>query len=330
MSKKASPTLIGAFVVGGIVLAVVVTTLFGGQEFFRAKNYVVMFFEGSVNGLNVGSPVMFRGVKVGTVTDIRMVLDPETLEIGIPVTAEIDPKSLSRSNIEQAGLVIPADALVSKGLRAQLQMQSLLTGQLYIELDFQPDKPMRRVGEGLEYPEIPTIPTPIQELGKKLEQFNLEQVLSDASSTLEGLNRLVNSPELHATIQTLNGTLDEYAQAARDINKQVGSVARSTDATLQDTRATLASLRKAFDDSDVLFSRADQALQKLGGAADEATAAIGAARQTISPDSRLLYDLSTALEELAHAARAIRALADTLERQPDALLRGKTVSGENK
>lgn len=328
MSKKASPTLIGAFVVGGIVLAVVVITLFGGQEFFRAKNYVVMFFEGSVNGLNVGSPVMFRGVKVGTVTDIRMVLDPETLEIGIPVTAEIDPKSLSRSSPEQAGLVIPADALVSKGLRAQLQTQSLLTGQLYIELDFQPDKPMRLAGEGLEYPEIPTIPTPIQELGKKLEQFNLEQVLSDASSSLKGLSELVNSADLRTTIQTLNTTLNEYTQVARDLNKQVASLAKSTDTTLHDTRATLASVRKAFDESDALFSRADQALQKLGGAADEATAAIGDARQTISPDSRLLYDLSMALEELAHAARAIRALADTLERQPDAVLRGKAVSGE--
>lgn len=325
MSKKASPTLIGAFVVGGIVLAVIVTTLFGGREFFRPKNYVVMFFEGSVNGLNVGSPVMFRGVKVGTVTDIRMVLDTESLEIKIPVVAEIDPKALSRSSPEQELVVVPAGALVSKGLRAQLEMQSLLTGQLYIELDFQPDKPLRLVGEVADYPEIPTIPTPIQELGRKLEAINLEQVLTDASAAIKGLNKLVNSPDLHAAFPTFNDALKDYARVARNLNAQIEPLSRSAENTLAQTRSTLTSLRETIQDSSAVLAQAEQTVKKIGGAADRASSLIADTGEVVSADSRLLYDLSNTLQELANAARAVRGLADALERQPDALLRGKAV-----
>lgn len=328
MSKKASTTLIGAFVVGGIVLAVILVILFGGREYFRTKNYVVMYFEGSVNGLNIGSAVMFRGVKVGTVTDIRMVLNTDSLDVQIPVTAEIDPKSLSRDGSENGALVIPASTLVSHGLRAQLKTQSLLTGQLYIELDFQSDKEARFIGTDAQLVEIPTIPTPIQELGKKFDELNVEKVIGNVTSAMNGLSALVNSPELHATFETLNKTLFEYSELAKTLNAQIGPVAQEARNTLGESRETLTALRGVIEQSNKVVVQMDATMRKWGNTADVAAATANDAQRLVAPESRLVFDVSRALEEFTNAARALRILAEALERHPEALLRGKPTPEE--
>ncbi len=140
MSAKANKSLIGAFVLGATALAVAGVVIFGSGRFFRKPHMFVMYFPGSVKGLNVGAPVMFRGVKVGQVTDMKVNFYGKELNILIPVYIELDP----RTDVLVSGDVPKGQylkALIKKGLRAQLQMQSFITGQLLIDLDFHPGKP---------------------------------------------------------------------------------------------------------------------------------------------------------------------------------------------
>ena len=161
MARQARKTLIGAFVVGAVALAAVAIVVFGSGRFFQKRFTFVMFFSGSITGLSVGSPVEFRGVRVGQVTKIAAVLDPKTLSIAIPVYVEIDPKSLIISGSEDAASVFSThtlyEPLLEKGLKAQLDIESFITRQLYINMDFYPDRPTKLLGLDPRYPEIPTI-----------------------------------------------------------------------------------------------------------------------------------------------------------------------------
>ncbi len=209
MSKRANPTVIGAFVAGAVALGVSAVLVFGGGELFRAKQEYVLYFEGSIKGLQVGAPVRFRGVKVGTVTDVRVVVDTESFEVAIPVIVEIDPRSVTRLGEDRAPRRLRIDQAIERGLRAQLQLQSLLTGQLFIQLDFYSDKPARFVASNGDIPELPTIPTPIQEIERKFSDFPIEEMLTKFQSTAEGIDRLVNAPETMQAIRSLNATLKQ-------------------------------------------------------------------------------------------------------------------------
>jgi paraquat-inducible protein B len=326
MSKHANPTVIGAFVVGAVILAVVAVLLLSGGDLFVKKPRFVLYFKGSVKGLNVGSPVTFRGVNVGTVTNIQLVMGVSEADIRIPVTIEINPanflnsdlmiKEMSKSSNERLG------ALINAGLRAQLQLQSLLTGQLFIQLDFYPGTRVDLVGDD-RYPEIPTIPTPIEKITRKLEDFPVDQVMNNITSISEGLNKLVNSPELHQSIQSLKETLEtinrlvkspelqksitslhaaleDFGSLSRNVNKQVEPLGSELHATLNETRLVMSQARATLESAQHLVS-----------------------------DQKLLYAIDNALAEITSAARSVRDLTDFLERQPQSILRGKSLSGGN-
>jgi len=326
MSRRANPTLIGAFVVGAMVLAIGAVLLLGSGDLFVKKPRFVLYFKGSVKGLNVGSPVNFRGVNIGTVTNIQLVMGTSESDIRIPVIIEINPENFLRSDtmVKQMSERSKGniDKLIQAGLRAQLQLQSLLTGQLFIQLDFYPGTPVDLVGDD-EYTEIPTIPTPIEKITRKLEDFPVEKIMNNIISTSEGLNALINSPELHQAVVSLDETLV-------NINRLV---------TSPELRQSLVSLRTALDDLGKLTRNLDVRLEPLSSdikaMLDETRLAMGQARSTLEStqhlvnDQRLLYSIDNALTEITAAARSVRELSDFLERQPQSLLRGKSVSGEN-
>jgi len=132
MSKQPNKTVIGAFVVGAIVLLTAGVLIFGSGKFLEKTNLYVLYFQGSVKGLNVGSPVMFRGVKVGSVKDISLKYEPKDLTMFIPVIVEIEQgkfqpvsgaEKLERRSVEE---------LIEYGLKGQLKLLSVVTGQLMI------------------------------------------------------------------------------------------------------------------------------------------------------------------------------------------------------
>jgi len=317
MSKKVSKTLIGVFVTGAIGLLVIAVLVFGSGKFFAPTKKFVMFFEGSVKGLNIGSPVMFDGVKIGEVTEIQLRFEPKTLSAIIPVYVEIDPRNFTVPEEAGKGLMESKKyayikPLIEKGLRAQLQMQSFVTGQLMINLDFYPDKPIRMVGLEKKYPEIPTIPTTMQELSKTIQELPLKEIVSKLDLTIDGIQKLVNSPETKESIESLNTTLKSTQKVVQHIDEKIDPLMSSLTKTSDAAHDTLVQAKTTI-------STLDGTLKSTQDTLKQAEKTLG----TFSEDSRMTYELNRTLRELSAASRSMQSLSDYLERHPEALLRGK-------
>ncbi|MFV1993524.1 MAG: MlaD family protein, partial [Acidiferrobacterales bacterium] len=211
MSKKANPTFIGAFIVGAIAIVTVMILLLSGNVLFKEEVKAIMYFDGSVTGLNVGAPVKFRGVKIGTVTDIKLIIDKKSTAIHVPVIVKIDRDSylvrLEDNTVKKASEVfIDTKKFSEQGLHAQLKLNSLLTGQLYIELEFAPGTKFKLRGDGTMR-EIPTSATAMQEIRKTLEEYPLQELLDNIASTMVSIDKILSDPVILETVHSLNRTL---------------------------------------------------------------------------------------------------------------------------
>jgi len=344
MSKQASKTMIGGFVVGAVVLIFAGVMIFGTGQFMKKSYRFVLFFEGSIKGLDVGAPVIFRGVKVGSVADIFIDADVKTLSARIPVIIEMNPKSLKlRGGARNPAKNVPL--LVKRGLKAQLGMQSLVTGQMQIELDYYPDEEIRLVGKDEKYPEIPTMPSTFDKLTKTISELPIEDLFGKLVATLGAVKNVVESPEILETVKTLKLSVTDLRKLINDLGAQVKPLSASIDSTIKDygnlakntdkqigplvsdVRTTVNSYGKLARDID---RHVDPIGKDVGKAIKVATSALKRAESSIkgiedvvSKDSIMTNQIKTTLRELSAAARSIRAWADYLERHPEALIRGK-------
>jgi paraquat-inducible protein B len=247
-------------------------------------------FDGSVRGLHAGAPVEFRGIRVGSVTDVRLEIDPAQDSVRIPVTLEIEPQrigiELGAEDVQHHSIMT---ALVERGLRAQLKSGNLLTGELLVDLDFHPKSPPAQLDRSGTYPEIPTVPAQMEALTasvtsvlSKLAALPLPALVDDLRRTVQGIDGLVTSPDTKSAVAALN-------QAAVRLEALIGTLD-----------------------------------QRVGPLFVQAQSTLAAADGLVGANAPLRYDLNALLKELTGAARSIRVFADYLERHPDALLRGKT------
>ena len=330
MSKKANRSLIGAFVLGAVALAVAAVVVFGSGKFLRKTHKFVMFFNGSVKGLSVGSPVMFRGVKVGQVTDIKVNLYGKELAVLIPVYIELDPESgVMASGERPTGQYL--EPFIRKGLRAQLQLQSFVTGLLVINLDFYPDKPLRLVGAEKRYPEIPTIPTPLEELTGTIQGLKLDQAVRKLENAIEGVNRLVNSPQLKESVLSLNRLLVSLDALAKHVDANIAPVATSIKETSDAARGAFVQAEKTLAMREGATGEIAQSVRDTLKTArltlEETQRAVAGVRQVAGQNANLGYDLSRTLDEISALSRSLRSLTDYLDRHPEALIKGKKPSG---
>lgn len=348
MARRANPALIGGFVVGAVVLAVAGLVVLGGGRLFRLTKPAVAYFEGSVKGVAVGAPVTFQGVKIGAVTDVRVVIDPGNLRIATPVFFEIDASRLTAASGEP--LKMQKDAagvrtLIERGLRAELELQSFVTGQVGIGLAFRPDTPVRLTGLSPDHLEMPTVPSSMERLTRTLETLPVEEIMTAAKETLQGIQSLVQAPETRATLRSLqaaaarsDATLRAIQQLAQRVDAQLDPLMTQIDATAKSARGALgeaqASLARltprvdgALQDYQTLARNLDERLGRLTASLDRTLASLdrtlGGADDVLADNSELRVSLVTALEELGEAARSIRALADYLERNPSSVVFGK-------
>jgi paraquat-inducible protein B len=327
-----------------------------------------MAFDGNVAGLAVGSPVSFRGVQLGTVSLIEL----RTNTALIVVMALIDPSRIkgfpgqaTPDRVEQS-----IQIAVKNGLRAQLQVQSLLTGQLYVGLDYYPDQAARLTGLEKHMCEIPTIPTTLaqvqdqmRKIMAELEQLPLKRIVEAAARAVEGVDRIVQTPELHRAVKSLDATMVEAQAFLRTANTRIGPLAENLQATLGQAQRTIdevgrdvrklvanvdsqvrplaTSLEATSDSAQTLMRDAQKTLRSideqlapvltsLRTASDAARDALRKAETSLTQVDGVLdgnsvvgYQLAEALNELSRAARALRALGEEIDREPNILLFGR-------
>jgi paraquat-inducible protein B len=178
MAKQANRMMIGGFVVIAVIILAASLVVFGSGKFFKKTNEYVLYFDGSVKGLSVGAPVLFQGVQVGAVTSISIQADMDTSKVDIPVIVEIEPERFVTESGQHAEsdeeLREQITRLIEAGMRAVLEMQSFITGQLMIEVDFHPDTPVNLRNIDKDHLEIPTIPSTTQRLAQTLQRLDLE------------------------------------------------------------------------------------------------------------------------------------------------------------
>jgi len=338
MSKEINKAAIGGFVIGGIGLAVLAILLFGSGKFFQKKSMHVLFFEGSVKGLDVGSPVKFRGVDIGMVKSIQLSIKPDDLEFYVPVYVEIFKDRISilgGKEVEGFDDERAVNTLVDKmGLRAQLQMQSLLTGQLFINYDFYPDTPIRKVGLEKKIYEIPTIPTTlqiftetVQKIIDDLRKINLEDLVNNVSQTAAGINELVSSSDMKESVANFNiaikdmqALINSMDELAGNVNARIDTMAESIGSTMGDTSKLIKNIDSRVDP---LASDVENTLTAVKSSFTEAEALLVESQKLISENSKLRREILVTLESVSDASRSVEELGDYLQRHPESLLRGK-------
>ncbi|OGT79202.1 MAG: hypothetical protein A3H91_09880 [Gammaproteobacteria bacterium RIFCSPLOWO2_02_FULL_61_13] len=286
----------------------IVFTLYDNHDSVAANAYTkkieyVMFFDNSVRGLSIGAPVEFKGIRVGSVLDVRLEFDAKATSFIIPVLVEIEPERILERGSDP--LVAPEGTLahlVERGMRARLQTGNLLTGQLYVELTMQPDRPAVLVGSETRYPELPTINSAnlesitqaAERFMSKLDKVRVDEIGKEMLDTLRGTSKIANSPALDAAIEDLSHSL----QSLRSILAHVDE----------------SNLKQAIDAAHVALDRLDTTLELTN--------------RMLDPNSPLHYNLIQATGELEETMRSIRSLVDTLERHPQAIIFGKEPEGE--
>lgn len=329
MSKKISSTLIGGFVVGALALLVIAVIAFGSGQLFRKVKEYVLYFDGTVNGLHVGAPVKFKGVEIGSVKDIRLQLEKDMQVNKIPVIIEIDLKKLTSRG---ASGVIAEDreafrkAIVDQSLRAQLRTESMVTGVLYIGFDFFPGSPINLVQKPMgdhKYQEIPTVPTELQQVQdavtriiEKLEEIDFKGLMTAVSGTFDGVNKLVNSPQLQSSLKSLEQTMPKVDEALVGIRKLTTTFDGNITTLTQNLQQTSDAARQAMQQAEITIKQTDVALK-------EAEAAMINLKGASDPDSPTLYEIRRSLREVSAAARSLRLLTNYIERNPRALIFGK-------
>ncbi len=359
MGKRANPTLIGAFVIGAAALAIAVVILFGSGQFFNRSLGYVMFFNTSVEGLSVGAPVSFRGVPVGSVTRIESKWGTGI----IAVYVSLDPKAFGNArSAEVQGML--RDAVERQGLRAQLRTQSVLTGQLYVALDFFRNTPVSLLRLDASVPEIPVVPTTLEQVTTRVEQLldqmsklPIARLLEDTAHAMASIDALVRSPEIPGTLQAIRQMVARLDRAVGAMQTDLANAVASFKATADSTRTALGDFSQT---TARISGKLDTELEALHGVltnsagviqdvhkeiaplaasirntADasrallqQARTSLGALEGTLNGTSPVGARAVEALQELRAASRSLRTLADYLDQHPEAILRGKRAGAE--
>ena len=334
MDKQVNPAWVGAFVVGALALVVTAVVLLGSGRLFKHEHTYVLYFKSNVNGLHIGAPVKFRGVEIGSVTRILLSLnqlenavrtnDPSAIRV--PVLIDLDEKKIISRGGQSLDLDDPRNLkrLIKAGLRGELGMESLLTGMLYVELDMHPGSELHMVlPPNASFQEIPTLPAELEQVQQdaarvlaKLSQVDFVAAVHSVTAMTDAIRNLADSPKLAATI-------DGIHRATEKLDLAVVSVQKTSDEIRKEVGPLAQSLRNASDNAAVTMKQARASLAAAQQAFVQAQGAFAEAKAMLDPASPITYELHKTLEDISGAATSTRELADFLERNPSAVIRGR-------
>jgi paraquat-inducible protein B len=294
--KRTNPTLVGLFIVGAMALLISGLVMYGSGRFFSSdKRTFVLFFNENVQGLNVGAPVTFKGVKIGSVTDVQLVFNSEDLSIQIPVFIEIDGRTIKEVNEKtlKEKTTIEDDNqyythLIELGLRGQLTTQSLVTGQLMIQFDFYP-KALKYQPHNIKlitnYPELPTISSTIEELSKSLEKLPIEALVNKVISAVDGIEKLVTKPELAEGITVAGKTLENTQRLIEDVQTLVQHVDQEIKPLIENVNATVGDYKKMATTIEGFSKNADQLIKDLNKTSQDISRLVNNVNKQVEPVS---------------------------------------------
>lgn len=323
MSRRANPTAIGLFLIGAIVLTVLGVAVLASVGWFKERSTFISYFAESVNGLEVGAPVKFQGVPVGSVTDLLIRIDQADKTFEVQVQYDINLSRLTSQSGAFVDLIDPTVLArqIDDGLRAQLQMESIVTGQLYIELTYRMDPDPPELAQGpTAFPEIPTSPSLLAAFGTQagslvgevfqilfrvnemLEEVDMQGLNASVVASAQSVERLAGAPEIRAAFGEVpamtaqfNRTMAEMQSLTERLGGAIAPLQLQLDTTNAEVVLTLQSMRQAVEETQGF----------------------------LTTDSGVGYQMEEALSSMKEAADALRLLARSLERNPDMLLRGK-------
>ncbi len=338
--------MIGIFVILSLVLFMTAIVIFGGSKFFSKENLVITYFEGSLQGLNVGAPVTYRGVTVGQVKEIKIHIlanGKQSQELIIPVLIALnagDTLIVKGSNThDEANVNNFLKTMCDQGLRAKLKLQSMVTGKRYVDLAFYENSTAVFRDQAGEYFEIPTLPSEMQQLSRLMENINLKEIYNKASNTLDSIDKLTaglattlnesKTQQLVANLSTAAASLDSILS---QVDADISPILKKVDSDL-DTFNNLAShadqmvtsldtqIKPFVSNMAVTLTHIDTALQQADGF-------FAQAEKTVAPNSPLYYRVTEAMGQLEKTARSVEKLSEFIYRNPDTLIFGLQKKGE--
>lgn len=316
-------TIVGGFVLGALALVVAAILFFGGSDWFAHKYRAVVFFENSVAGLAIGAPVTFRGVQVGTVQHIELQLLPSG-RARIPVVLEFMPEQVTLNGQRLVVGLLSPDRLVEQGLRAQLDLQSFVTGQLRVDLNLLPGTPVHLEPDNtFGVPQIPALPSDLERLRTSISELPLRELSQRLMGSLQAIERLAN--HLDARVDPLAGRVEQgFDTATRTmevVQTAIGQLRPEISHTLENTDALLTDTTHQIDDrsTDIahLVQSADRVMQ-------QANTLLLTLNNLAEPGSEFRGNLEASMRDLAATAASLRELGRTLDRDPSVVLRGRS------
>lgn len=316
MSESRKPFLIGAFLLSGVALLAAGLLLLSRDSLLSRPVEYVVYFTGALDGLDVGADVTYRGVKVGNVQQINLSYDRTLNDVVMPVTIRINSDS-ARSKKKDRGFDHSIEPLIAKGLRAQLQTPSLLTGKAIVALDFFPEQPgYIRDPHIIDLPAIPTVPSRIdqiadvlRDLAKGLKEMPLKETLEAANKTLLAFERIATAPETQAGLHSLSVSLANFEKISQQLQQRLPGM-------LDNVHSGSVELKDALVDVRHAAQSARDALQQMD-------AMVSDGRRSLGPQSELQYELLQSLQDLGQASKALQRTAESLEQQPQSIIFGK-------
>lgn len=305
------------------VIAVTLVMIFGAARFFAKTETFISFFSESVNGLDVGAPLKYKGVTIGKVESIIIASNSKTIrESSVAVVYSIDVGSLRRKTGKSvADFETWIDTQIADGLRAKLNYQSIVTGMLYIELDFLAgpnEKYQVFYRGGHEYKEIPSAKSGLAELAKSFEkiltelsQIDFKAIGGNVNKLLANANIVIESENVRQIPQNLNALLVHADQFVTDPElksapKNLNDLLLNSNRVLSSTEAEFKALSEAGRRT---FANLDSVLKNVDS--------------VVAPQSPLRYELALMIRTLNDSLNSISNLSDYIERNPSSLITGK-------
>ena len=342
--KRANTKIIGIFVFGALLLTIGSIFLFGSRNIFEKKRYFYAYFEQDVSGVDIGAPMKFSGIEVGSVKEIVGIYNQETSTVTPRLLLEFHPETLKGAKVAKGEYTL-FQPLLKQGMRASLKSQSFLTGQLYLSLDFYDNRAIRTLGTDRDkYPEMPTIDSGLGEIFKAFQDLPLDDLIVQLTSTLDSLdNVLANAgvSESASFLPTLLAdadmmlkaigmfTIDELPQTTAQLRATLKtgdtSMSTLTDKLANETLVTLDSSMKTLTEqlSQETLVELNTTMQAFVDTMGQMETALATAQSRLDPADELTVELTNTMREFSRMSVSIKALTDYLEAHPESLLRGR-------